>query len=139
MSLAHWPQDLPPFLRAAYTRTSTEGRRKGASDTFPTYGRRTSRVADQMTLGIEATVSQHRTFWAFYRETLKLGALPFFLPDPVYDGLPLLLEDGVTHLSVDAKALRISATLIAQFADELPQEQVSGGVYVITFALWVLG
>lgn len=138
MSVAHWPESLPPVLRAPFNASRMEGRRRKSSEGVPAYKRRFSRTALRVVLGIEATAAQRAVFHAFFDDDTAGGSLPFVLPDPTLDGQRLLTGSGDVLLHSNGQPLLIAANWLCLFGDELPQEQIVGGRFAITFSVWVL-
>lgn len=79
-------------------------------------------------------------FWTFYNVTTKKGSEPFWTPDQVFDGAPLMTAAGrpiTTRAGVPI--LRRSRWLVIFAPDSPPQESDREGAgYLVNFNLLIL-
>ncbi|MBR9841216.1 MAG: hypothetical protein GYB50_25540, partial [Rhodobacteraceae bacterium] len=93
MTVLTWPSDLPRPLRDRYQAQATDPRLKRSQDApIPGYRKQYSQVAQGVQLSLVLSRSQKAVFDNFYRDACGFGTTPFWMPDPVTDGWPLLHE-----------------------------------------------
>lgn len=136
---AVWPATLPRPARSDYEETRQEARiRSGADYGPPSYRRRTSSVAEAVSLSIRVWRADKAVFDRFWRDTTRRGVLPFFMPDPLTDGWPLLAPDGAPLLTPTGTPLLLSAQWLCLFGDSLPRTRPDGLRFRISFDIWVM-
>ena len=84
MALYAWPGDLPQFaLEQGFSLKLSDNTRQTSMDSGPAKTRRrVTADTSQFDITIACTQEQLASFRAFYRDTLKDGALPFDWVDP---------------------------------------------------------
>lgn len=125
MTLAAWPSTLPKPNRDAHQAQLQEARLTRSAETGPpAFRRRWSAVAKTVGLAVDVDRTGKSTLDAFFETTLKHGALPFTMPDPVTDGWPLLTDGGAPVLDEGGAPVLMSAIWICKFA-EPPRETLT--------------
>jgi len=136
MSVAVWPSELPCPLRRTLSGQRVDGR---LSKPGPTrgYRRQFSNVPKIYALSVAVTRSGKAVLDQFVDETLKGGALPFYMPDPVTDGWAMLTSEGAPMLMADGTPMLLAAQWLCLFED-LPSEQPYGRGFEIAFSVAVM-
>ncbi len=139
MTLPQWPSVLPLPERDTYRRTPQDPRQKRQSEIGPPgYRRKSSSVAEQVTLSVTLTADHRAVFDNFYRIDAKRGTVLFEMPDPTTDGWGLATSDGAPLLTGSGAPLVMSAMWLCQFGDQVPEETISGIEFIKTFSIWVM-
>ncbi len=139
MTLPIWPTSLPKPNRQGYQAQSQDPRLRKNNDTGPTgYRRRWSSVSKTVGLIIDVTRSEKAVFDNFHAQTTAFGTKPFWMPDPVTDGWPMLGADGIPILAADGSPLLLSARWLCLFGQSTPSEAVKGVRFIISFSVEVM-
>ncbi|APX21321.1 hypothetical protein [Salipiger profundus] len=139
MTVPSWPTALPRPLRSSYRASATDPRLKRAQDApVPAYRRRYSSVARGLQLSLVLSRAQKAVFDTFHTETTGFGTTPFWMPDPVTDGWPLLTPEGQYLLTPEGQRILLSARLLCVFGDEVPSETLRGMSFTVSFSVWVM-
>jgi hypothetical protein len=84
----------------------------------PKSQRRSSTVGKPTTLAFpDFTADELARFDRFYGEDTSRGSLPFWMPDPIYDGVSLLDETGTPLTDETGAAITINAWWLLLFGD----------------------
>lgn len=137
MTVAVWPSELPYPLRASYLQERQDNRLRKAGGGPPGYRRRFSNTARLVTLGIEVTRARKAIFDTFYDDLTK-GTLPFWMPDPTTDGVPLLGQNFSPILTAKGSPLLIASQWLCVFGEPVPSETIVGGRYAVSFTVAVM-
>ena len=139
MSVAVWPSELPKPTREGYQSQLDDPRLAKSRSTGP-IGYRTgwSSTTEGVALSVLLSRSQKGDFDKFFREDCEVGALPFWMPDPVSDGWPLLAADGSPLLLEDGTPLLMAAQWLCLWGKEMPIERVVGVEFAISFTVVVM-
>lgn len=139
MSVLTWPSSLPRPLRSGYQAQNADPRlRKQADAGPPGFRRRYSSVARGLSLSVVLSRSEKAQFDRFYEQDTRHGSLPFWMPDPVTDGWPMLTESGAYVLTESGQPILLSKQLLCLFGDEPPVETIQGMSFTIGFSVWVM-
>lgn len=139
MTIPVWPDTLPKPERNTWQSAPMEARLKRNPETGPPgYRRRFSGVPRSVSLSILVGRSGKAEFDDFYNNTTKAGSLPFYMPDPVTDGWPLLYSDGSPLLADDGTPLLMAANWLCLFGDQLPTDTIVGVEFRISFSVTVM-
>lgn len=140
MTLPAWPTDLPRPLRTSWGSALQDPRLRRAAETGPPgYRRRYSSVARIVGMEIDVSRAEKAVFDRFFEDTLKLGSLPFTMPDPVTDGWALLDTDGNPLLDGNGAPILLGAIWVCLFGAEMPTESIPGGTrFRIAFTVAVM-
>ena len=132
---AIWPTELPRPLVDGYGSRPTDSRLQKQSEIGPAGYRRRGRQSVQRTLVLEVSRDRLARFWRFHDEEVSEGSLPFWMPDPVFDGVVLSDgEDGEPLLTDEGQPIVISAVVLCLFGKERPAESaVSGSRFRLSF------
>ncbi|RWO83931.1 MAG: hypothetical protein EOS18_03550 [Mesorhizobium sp.] len=121
MTLVWYPPELPRPERAPYQVTRGDGRTRRAEDAGPpNVRRRFSAVATTVAFSTVLTRAQLARFDRFFDEEIKQGTLPFLMPAPDTDGLPLLTEDGTPLLTDEGVPILIAETWLCLIGQQMP-------------------
>lgn len=135
-----WPTDLPTPVRDSLRIQRIDARRRRAGETGPPrYARRTSAVARQIALTLILDRERLGVLTTFFVETLQEGALPFRMPDPIWDGIPLLDSSG-GRIDTEADVpILVTRQMLCLWGDEPPVEgPLKGGEMPVSFSVWDL-
>ncbi|MBY6117400.1 hypothetical protein KUW09_24625 [Mameliella alba] len=140
MSVPIWPVELPRPLRSAYAETLQDNRRRRAAEHgVPRYAPRYSGVPALVQLKLVLDPEQQGLLDRFYRSDLATGTLPFWMPDPRRDGLPLLDTDGTPLLFEDDTPILGERVMLCLWGDEPPLKgPVRGTSIDYSFAVYDL-
>jgi len=139
MSVPTWPIDLPRPQREDLQVQINDPRLRKPTETGPPgYRRRWSSVARTVTLSIDVPRSLKAVFDRFYEFETKFGSLPFWMPDPMTDGWPLLDASGNPLLTNDGLPILLSAQWLCLFGEETPVQSIRGIRFVIAFSVTVM-
>lgn len=123
MTLPSWPSDLPPPLRSSLGVQRMDNRRFREGDTMPPRMGRKATLSARM---IQMTVILDRERLAildrFYEDDLARGTLPFWMPDPVWDAVPLLDETGAPILDEADRPILHTRIMLCQWGYDPPVE-----------------
>ncbi|MFG1267632.1 hypothetical protein V5F40_06680 [Xanthobacter sp. DSM 14520] len=120
MSIPVWPADLPQrVLVDGFSAGVADGRIRQKMDAGPPKMRRRTSAAVRP---VRARVRLDRDGVArlnrFWEEDTAGGVLPFWFPDPLLDGLPLLTGAGVPLLTDGGEPLLITSWWLVQFGED---------------------
>ncbi|WP_286193766.1 hypothetical protein [Tropicibacter sp. R16_0] len=87
---------------------------------------------------LKVTRSQKAVFDRFLEETIDMGAIAFYMPDPTTDGWQFLTADGQPFLTSEGAPVLLAAQWLCMLGDEMPQERIEGIRTVISFSIVVL-
>lgn len=133
---AMWPSELPRPMRANYGEAYDDLRVTRTADAGPpSFRNRMLSVVKTTQVSLALPVDRLMLFRSFYEETLKNGALPFWMADAIEDGLPLLLDDGTPLLATDGLPILQTVNRLYLFGRSLPQTVPHGVGYQVTFNL----
>ncbi len=139
MSVSVWPSSLPNPQREGFQMQALDPRLRRVAETGPPgYRRRWSSVASVVSLSIDVTRNEKATFDGFYEQAVQFGSLPFYMPDPVTDGWPMLDHEGTPVLTSDGGPLLLSAQWLCLFGDETPLHTIQGIRFVVSFTVAVM-
>jgi hypothetical protein len=140
MSPATWPETLPRPTRAGYEAAVIDPRLRRSAETGPPgYRRRWSSVARDVALSIVVSRADKAVFDRFHAETTAWGTRPFWMPDPVTDGWPMLTSDGRPLLTAGGAPILLAARWLCLFGDSPPVEHIRGGLeFEIAFPVVVM-
>lgn len=141
MSLAIWPPELPQrFLRQGFNEGFGDGRLSTKADAGPPKSRRRfSSAIRPIQAAIDVPVDGKMRLLRFWNEETASGSLPFLVPDPTVDGLPLIGFDSLALLDQDGTPILAEAWWLVLFADTPPSAvNTAGAWYRVTFSLSVL-
>ncbi|MBS7538355.1 hypothetical protein [Ancylobacter lacus] len=129
MSVPIWPASLPQRMdREPFQRQLASGRRLSRSDAGPPGSRlRYSQAARPISGGFLMTSAQLTRFWRFWDDEIGQGALPFWLPNQLVDGLPLITPGGTVLLTPAGAPILTRAWWLVLFDEQAPRESVPGG------------
>lgn len=136
-----WPAVLPQRVnRSGFSRTYGDGRRFTPADAGPPrVRRRFSSAATPVSASVTLTDSDLLRFETFWNVDTRGGSLPFWFPDQVRGGLPLLTADGVPLLTAGGMPLLTSAWWLVIFGQSPPQDSsIGAGQWLVQFQLSVL-
>jgi hypothetical protein len=139
MTVPWYPPELPRPLRDGFKLQRGDGRTVTRPDAGPSIrSRRFSGVAHSVPFSTLLYFSEVARFNRFYDEETKQGTLPFLMPDPIFDGLPLLDGEGSALLTNDGKQILIASTWLCVFGEQLPAYRQLELEWEISFGLVVL-
>jgi len=135
-----FPTVLPGPVITNHARQDSDIRRSvGADEGFPQYGRRLSLPFKVMPLTYRLDRARAKTLQTFFEVDLSWGVTPFWLPDPVYDGEPLLDYDFAPLLDFDDTPLLDTVNLLCKWGDTPPSEGDYRGMHLtVSFSVYVL-
>lgn len=139
MSVAIWPETLPPPKRSGYREQYRDPRRPKSGDTGPPGWRLGAPAAGRdvaMTLGLHRALLGD--FERFFEDDTQYGSLPFRMPAPSSDGWSLLNQDGAPLLTPDGTPLLLAANWLCLFAKDPPVIVPAGVRFNLSFAVVVL-
>jgi hypothetical protein len=137
--IMEWPTALPRPERNTWQLQPQDARRKRQPDAGPpSYRRRFSSVARNVTMSVLLSRSEKAIFDQFFHETCAEGSQLFYMPDPTTDGWPMLTSDGVPVLTGDGQPLLLSARWLCAWGDQMPTETLQGLEFRKTFSVVVL-
>ncbi|MDR6953780.1 hypothetical protein J2X65_003143 [Ancylobacter sp. 3268] len=131
MTIPVWPADLPQKMsREGFGRSLASGRRLGRKDSGPPRPRlRYSQSAKPVTGAFDLSARQSIRFERFWFEQIAEGAIPFFFPNQMTDGLPLLMPDGTPILTADGRPLLTRAWWLVLIDEADPSASALGGAW----------
>ncbi|MBN8917733.1 MAG: hypothetical protein J0I31_19220 [Rhizobiales bacterium] len=137
---AVWPSELPQRpLRDPYRRSLASGRQLTSADSGPPRSRRRySRVARPASMAFIVTLNQLARFWRFHDEELDGGTLPFWIRDPVMNGVPVLTTDGAPILIGGLPLLTSSWWLCILDQDPPSEASLGGGRFQLSVPMLVM-
>lgn len=138
MTVPIWPTELPKPTRDGYEAARGDSRLRRSSEAVPGYRRRFSAEARPVSLSINVPRSLKAVFDNFYDVTTAGGTLPFYMPDPITDGWPLIGSDGRPVLTDGDLPVLMSAQWLCLFGDEAPVDKISGVRFDIAFSVAVM-
>ncbi|MCZ4259013.1 hypothetical protein O4H53_26025 [Sulfitobacter sp. G21635-S1] len=139
MSVPLWPTDLPKPQREGFQTQIVDPRLRRVGETGPpAYRRRWSSVAETVGLSIDVTRNQKALFDDFFKHVTAFGSLPFYMPDPLTDGWPMLDHAGTPLLTAGGQPLLLSARWLCLFGDETPAQTIRGVRFIIAFTVAVM-
>ncbi len=139
MSVAVWPASLPKPTRPGYQSKINDPRLAKNTSTGPVgWRRRWSSRSRSVSLSLQVDRSQKAVFDQFYEQETKDGSLPFWMPDPVTDGWPLLTSDGSPLLTSDGTPLLMAALWLCLWGKETPVDRIVGTEFTISFSVEVM-
>ncbi len=139
MTIAQWPEELPRPMRDGFERGFGETRLKLSTDAgIPKMRRRFTAAAHPLSMTLELERDQLARFERFFHEEVAQGSLPFAMPDPTLDGVPLADGDGAYLTDEDGALLTIAATWVVLFGDQLPSTTPMGNLWRVSFQLFIL-
>ncbi len=135
-----WPSALPKPTRDGFQQSPEDLRRKRGSDAgVPRYGKRYSLSAQNVALRVILDRSAKQVFDQFYHVTLSDGVHPFWMPDPISDGWPLVSPSGERLLSPQGEPLLMSAKWLCLMGDEPPLTGALKGLeFPVSFSVVVM-
>jgi len=77
--------------------------------------RRVSNTVKPVSGVLRCTQAQLARLERFWNEDTKSGTLPFVMPDQLYDGTPLLNDDGEELTTEEAETLLVAGWWLVQF------------------------
>lgn len=139
MTLPSWPAALPRPNRQGYQASIDDPRLARAREAGPPgYRRRWSSVARQVALVIDLSRTKKAVFDQFYEITTGFGSMPFWMPDPVTDGWPMLSAGGLPVLTGDGAPLLMSGQWLCLFGATPPVETILALEFRIAFSVSVM-
>ena len=138
MSVPVWPSSLPKPARATYQAQLYDGRVAKKGGGVPGYRRRFSSVARFVSLSIDVPRAEKAVFDDFYAYETGYGSLPFWMPDALTDGWPLLSSDSAAMLDDEGRPIVLGARDLVLFGDQTPVQTVKGVRFGITFTVAVM-
>ncbi len=138
MSVPVWPVELVCFERSSYQAQRANSRLAKQGNGPTGYRRRFSSVPRLVSYSIDVPRSLKAAFDNFYELTTGDGALPFWMPDPVTDGWPMLTSDGQPILDIDGAPILLSKMDLCLFGQETPVETIKANRFVISFSVQVM-
>lgn len=119
---ARWPSSMPKPLRDGFSQVFLDTRlRRNADFGPPSYRSRFSRLLHATSMTFEVDRDTLEEFRVFYTEDLRMGSLPFIMPDPLTDGWPLTDTDGDGLLLPDGSELLAGVDNLVTIGDQPPQ------------------
>jgi len=123
MTVPSWPAEMPYPQRTSYRSQRFDARRKTTFDAGPPgRSRRFSAVGRTIALTFRLTALRAAVFERFYVDTCAEGSLPFWMPDYMVDGIPLLTETGAQLLDENGVPLLCSKIMLVAWGDETPTQ-----------------
>lgn len=138
MTVLTWPSELPKPSRRGYEAQNEDARLRRSSGGVPGYRRRFSSSPRAVALSIDVPRSLKAVFDNFHDRAVASGTLPFWMPDPVTDGWPMLSPDGAPIVTGAGEPLLMGAKWLCLFGDAPPVETISGVRFDIAFSVLVL-
>nr|WP_298102226.1 hypothetical protein [uncultured Shinella sp.] len=138
MTVPTWPTELPRPERSTWGAQQQDPRKQRRSETGPPgWSGRFSSAAKTVSLSIDISRDEKATFEKFHRETVRMGTLPFWMPDPTThgwglftsSGSPLLISGGPNH----GKPILVAARWLCSFGGQMPRETIRGVRFVFNF------
>lgn len=139
MAIPRWPAQLPQHvLRSGFSYQFADGRLRTPMDFGPgKVRRRYSSAATIVQAQILVTGDLVARFQRFWNEETSGGAMPFIIPDQLFDGEPLLDGSGNPLLDQSGNPLLVSSYWLARFGDK-PSITPDGWLFYVSFQLAVL-
>ena len=138
MTAPTWPASLRKPTRNDFQSQRQDGRLKKRNGGAPGYRRRFSSTAKGVSLMVNMSRADKAVFDDFYDSVTASGALPFYMPDPLTDGWPLLSSDGQPILDGNDSPILLAGQWLCLFGDEPPIETLVGNRFDISFSVWVM-
>jgi hypothetical protein len=139
MTLPVWPASLPKPNRQGYQAQQQDPRLRKSGDAGPPgYRRRWSSVSKSVSLVIDVPRSEKAVFDQFYNVATSHGGKPFWMPDPVTDGWPMLTGGGIPILASDGSPILLAASWLCLFGQPTPTETIQGVRFIIGFSVEVM-
>jgi hypothetical protein len=138
MTLPVWPATLPPPLRNALGVQRLDGRRFREGEVMPPrMGRKSSSRARLIQLTLILDRQRLAILDQFYEHDLAGGTRPFWMPDPVWDGIALLDETGNPLLTDTDAPILSTRLMLCQWGYEPPVEgPLKGAEMPVSFSVW---
>ena len=141
MTVPIWPLDLPQRpLRNGFSLGSADGRRTVDMEKGPPAVELAfSSAVRPVEASFQVDLNGALRFDRFWLEETRKGSLPFLLPDPRLDGVPLADDAGRPILADDGAPLLISSWWPVMFGKQAPSAVNTAGIWWrISFQLNVL-
>jgi hypothetical protein len=139
MAYPRWPEGLPQRpITDGFSRSFSDSRLISSMSTGPKKRRnRTSLAPTPVSMSFVLEWWQLARLNRFWLEDTGKGATPFYMPDMLYDGMPLFTDDGTPVLTDGDVPILLSADWLVVF-DAKPTHEPFGLRWRASFSVEVM-